>query len=65
MIANNFFRALGDFHTNFLFKPYDMFRAIEGWWESNVINEVFIFIGFVLFLYWLGQLQRFRKTSTE
>ncbi|MEN8187948.1 MAG: uracil phosphoribosyltransferase [Bacteroidota bacterium] len=65
MIANNFFRALGDFFTNILFKPYDILRSIEGWWESNIVNEILFLIGFTLFLYWLGQLQKFRKAGTE
>ncbi len=65
MISNNIFRAIGDFCTNVLFAPYDAFRFLEGWWISNIINVVLISIGFILFFYWLGQLQRFRKAGTE
>lgn len=65
MLANNFFRALADFHTNCLFKPYDALRSIDGWWGTNIVSIVLVSTGFILFFYWLGQLQKFRKTANE
>ncbi len=65
MIANNIFRAIADFCTNVLFAPYQAFRFTDGWWSSNMLNVIFISIGMVLFLYWLVQLQKFKKSSTE
>ena len=65
MIANNLFRLIADFCTNVLFAPYDAFRNIDGWWVSNSLNAFFIGIGGVLFIYWLGQLQKFRKAGTD
>ena len=65
MIANNIFRAIGDFCTNILFPPYKAFRFTDGWWSSNIINTVFISIGMLLFIYWLVQLQKFQKAGTE
>ncbi len=65
MISNNFFRAFGDFFTNVLFAPYDAIRSIDGWWITNTISVIFFIIAFSLYLYWLGQLQKFRKTINE
>ena len=61
MIANNIFRAIGDFCTNVLFVPYDFFRAMHGWWSSNTFNAILIIIGFIAGFYWLSQLVRFKK----
>ncbi len=65
MIANNLFRLIADFCTDVLFVPYDAFRNIGGWWSSNGVNAIFISIGAILFIYWLGQLQKFQKAGTE
>ena len=65
MIANNIFRLIADFCTNVLFVPYDAFRNIDGWWNSNSINAIFISTGAVLFIYWLSQLQKFKKAGAE
>jgi len=65
MMFNNIFKAIADFCTNVLFIPYDFFRSMDGWWTSNFINTIFISIGAGLFIYWLSQLQRFKKTSNE
>ncbi len=65
MISNNFFRALGEFFSELLFAPYDAIRSIDSWWASNFFNIVLFIITSGLFIYWLGQLQKFRKTKTE
>lgn len=56
MIANNFFRAIGDFCTNILFAPYNNFRSIDGWWASNTMSVFLISLGFIAMFYWLGQM---------
>ncbi|MCB0460307.1 MAG: uracil phosphoribosyltransferase [Flavobacteriaceae bacterium] len=63
MIANNIFRAIGDFFTNILFIPYDAFRSMDGWWISNAVNVVLVIIGFIALFYWLGQLSKFKRTG--
>ena len=65
MISNNFFRALAEFFSDILFVPYEYLRSIDGWWTSNFLNTIFFVITAGLFIYWLGQLQKFRKTKTE
>ncbi|MDN3641344.1 uracil phosphoribosyltransferase [Lutimonas halocynthiae] len=65
MISNNLFRAIGEFFSEILFTPYDAIRSIDGWWTTNIFNTVLFIITCGLFIYWLGQLQKFRKTKTE
>lgn len=65
MISNNIFRALGEFFSEILFAPYDAVRSIDSWWATNIFNTVLFIITCGLFIYWLGQLQKFRKTKTE
>ena len=64
MIANNIFRALGDFFSNILFLPYDYFRSIDGWWSSNIFNTIVIAIGFIATFYWLGQMVKHGKENS-
>lgn len=61
MIANNIFRAIGDFCTEYAFAVYDMFRFTEGWWASNLVNLVIFFLGTVSFFYWLGEMLKHSK----
>ena len=65
MLSTNFFRALAEFFTQVLFAPYDAIRSIDGWWASNLLNSVFFIITSALFIYWLVQLQKFKKAGTE
>lgn len=61
MIANNFFTVLGDFFTNVLFIPFDKMRSLDSWWASNSINFILLFIGFIAFGYWMGQMRKNSK----
>ena len=61
MIANNFFRALADFFTNFAFNPFDKLRFSGSWWISNVQNFVLFVIGLIAFAFWMSQLKKHSK----
>jgi predicted permease len=64
----NIWKAIADFCTNVLFKPYDFFRNInndENWWTANTINIILFLIVAVMFLYWFTQLYKFNKEGTE
>ncbi len=65
MIANNIFRAIGDFCTNVAFKIYDGFRSMDGWWTSNTVNVILIAIGFIAMFYWLGQMANQSRASEQ
>jgi hypothetical protein len=68
MATLNIWRAIGNFFTNVLFKPYDWFRDIgktESWWSANFINIVLFLITASLFIYWFMKLKKFKKEGTE
>ncbi len=65
MISTNIFRAIGEFCTNILFIPYDIFRFTEGWWNSNLVSVIFVSIIILLLMYWIVQLISFRNTVNE
>lgn len=65
MIANNIFKAIGDFFTNVAFKPLDSIRFMENWWSQNTISWIFIIIAFFAFLYWMGQIRKFKQEGNE
>lgn len=65
MIANNIFKAIGDFFTNVLFIPYNEIRFMDNWWIQNTVNWVFIAITFVAFFYWLGELKKYKKAGNH
>lgn len=65
MIANNIFRAIGDFFTNVIFTPYNEIRAMDNWWVQNSINWLFIIVTTVAFLYWMGELRKYQNTENQ
>ncbi len=66
MLKLSFFEALGAFFENVLFLPYDFFRlTLANWWGSNLINWVFLIIGFIAFFYWMGQMYMFKSQGKE
>ena len=61
-------KAIGDFCTDVLFKPYDFFRDInnsESWWAANTISIVLFAITVCLFVYWYLKMIKFFKEGTE
>ncbi|WP_111707337.1 DUF6341 family protein [Lutibacter citreus] len=65
MIANNIFKAIGDFFTNVLFVPYHNIRTMDNWWIQNSISAVFILIAFIAMLYWIGEIRKYKKAGNE
>ena len=65
MIANNIFRAIGNFCTEYAFAIYDTFRFTKGWWSSNIVNTIIILIGFIAMFYWLGQMAKHARTGNH
>jgi len=62
---SKFFYGIEDLFVNYLFMPYDFFRFLESWWASNAINWLFLLIGCVAFVYWMGQLKIFNDNNEE
>lgn len=70
MIAFNIFKWIGELFTNVLFAPFNGLRlglAVEqgGWWTSNAINWVFLFVLLLLLGYWMKESRKFLKEGTE
>jgi hypothetical protein len=65
MIANNIFKAIGDFFTDVLFPPLHGLKGLDDWWVSNIINFGFVVVFLVLLGYWMKESLRFKKEGTE
>ena len=65
MIANNIFKAIGDFCTNVLFAPFESIRFSDNWWSQNTISWIFILITFFAFFYWIGEIRKYKKAGDE
>ena len=62
---SSFFYGIEDLFVNGLFLPYDFFRFMESWWSSNLVNWMFMLLGAVAMVYWMGQLKKFHDTGEE
>ncbi|MCM4167846.1 hypothetical protein KCTC52924_01340 [Arenibacter antarcticus] len=62
---NTIFYGIEDLFVNVLLAPFDALRAMESWWGANSLNWIFIFIGFVAFIYWMLQLKKFNDNGEE
>ena len=63
----DFFYAIQDLFVDVLFAPFDALRTLEldNWFAANVMSWVFMAIGFVAFIYWMGQLKKFNDNNEE
>jgi len=63
----DFFYAIQDLFVDVLFAPYDALRALEldNWFLANIVSWIFIVIGFVAMVYWMGQLRIFDNNNEE
>ena len=65
MITNNIFKAIGDFFTNVVFAPFEWARFSDNWWAQSTLSWVFTIIAAGGFIYWMMQIQKFKKAGTE
>ena len=61
------FEGIEYLFTEILFKPFDSLREMEldTWAFANVINWLFVLIGFAALFYWLKQLKVFNDNNEE
>ncbi len=62
----DFFEGIASLFQDVLFIPFDLLRIDiqpESWLAANVVNFIFMLIGFVFFAYWMRQLKIFSKTE--
>ena len=62
-----FFEGIAWLFEEILFIPFNILRNLDesGWTLSNVINWLFIIIGFVALSYWIKELNGFNKKGEE
>jgi len=60
-----FFKAIEDLFVDVLFAPFDLFRFMESWWASNLLNWLFFVIGAVAMTYWMLQLKKYNDNGEE
>lgn len=62
-----FFEAIQFLFERILFIPLNYLRELElsNWWLANTVSWIFILIGFVFFIYWLKQLNKFNKKKDD
>ncbi|HBK83183.1 MAG TPA: uracil phosphoribosyltransferase [Flavobacterium sp.] len=62
-----FFEAIQSLFVDFLFKPYDWFRALEltNWGLANIVNWIFIIICSGAMVYWVKQLNIFKSKGED
>lgn len=65
MIANNIFKAIGDFFTNVVFSPFDALRSMDNWWLQSTISWIFIIITCIATMYWIGEIRKYKKAGNE
>ncbi|SFN46441.1 hypothetical protein SAMN04487989_101605 [Bizionia echini] len=66
-IMTDFFYAIEDLFVNVLFAPFDALRELEleNWTAANILNWLFIVVGFVAFTYWMLQLKKYNDNNEE
>ncbi len=65
MIANNIWRAIGDFTEKVLFAPFDSLRHTHDWWASNIVSIIILALGFIMGIWWMGQMFKYKRTGKE
>ena len=67
MTWKEFFEGIQSITEDVLFLPYNMLRAIEldNWWLANIVSWTLMLVGFVAFIYWMGQLKKFNDNNEE
>lgn len=65
MIANNIFKAIGEFCQTVLFQPFNTLRSLDNWWLQSTISWIFVILTFIAFFYWLGELKKYKKAGNE
>lgn len=62
-----FFEGIEYLVVEVLFAPFDALRALEleSWTGANIINWLFMIVGFAAFFYWMKELKKFNDNNEE
>ena len=63
----DFFEAIESLFVDVLFAPLDYLRSLEldSWFAANIMNWIFMIIGFAAFFYWMKELKKFNDNNEE
>lgn len=63
----DFFEGIEYLFENILFYPFDALRELEldSWFFANILNWIFVIVGFAAFLFWMNQLKKFNESEEE
>tara|TARA_B100001146_G_C15861240_1_gene297817 strand:- start:72 stop:302 length:231 start_codon:yes stop_codon:yes gene_type:complete len=63
----DFFEAIESLFVDVLFAPLDYLRSLEldSWFGANIINWLFMIVGFAAFFYWMKELKKFNDNNEE
>lgn len=50
-----------------LFVPYNALRELQltSWFAANIMNWIFLVVGFAAFIYWMMQLKKYNDNNEE
>ncbi len=65
MIANNIWKIIGDFTEKVLLYPYEVLRQTDDWWTSNIFNFILLAMGFIMGIWWMAQMFKYKRTGKE
>ncbi|MDT0675353.1 DUF6341 family protein [Autumnicola musiva] len=61
------FEGIESLFVDILFAPLDFLRDLEldSWFLANLLNFIFVIVGFAAFLYWMKQLKTYNDNNEE
>ena len=65
MTFKEVFEGIQSVTEDILFAPYDLLRFTDSWFLSNIVSWILMLIGFVAFIYWMGELKKYNDSNEE
>ena len=61
------FEGIAWLFEEILFIPFNALRELElsSWFAANILNWIFIVVGFSAFIFWMMQLKKFNDNNEE
>ena len=61
------FEGIAYLFEEILFYPLDALRELQedSWFFANILNWIFLIVGFLAFFYWMNQLKKFNESNEE
>jgi len=61
------FEGIAWLFEEILFIPYNALRELQltSWFAANIMNWIFLVVGFAAFLYWMMQLKKYNDNDEE